>query len=77
MNSNHYKVEGHNDLIRDIKTNAIINTNMNEYENYKILKKIKEQEKQRMECLENDVSEMKNDLNEIKNLLRDLANGSN
>jgi hypothetical protein len=77
MNSNHYKVEGHNDLIRDIKTNAIINTNMNEYENYKTLKKIKEQEKQRIECLENDVSEMKNDLSEIKNLLRALANGSN
>lgn len=77
MNLDYYKVEGHNDLIRDKKTNAIINTNMNEYENYKTLQKIKEQEKQRMECLENDVSEMKNDLSEIKNILRSLANGSN
>jgi hypothetical protein len=76
MNKNHYKVEGHSDLIRDMSTNAIINTNTSEYENYMFLKKIKETERQRMESLENDVNEMKNDLNEIKNLLRVLANES-
>ena len=50
---------------------------MNEYENYKSLQQIKEQEKQKIEILENDVNEMKNDLSEIKQLLRNLANGSN
>ena len=71
------KVEGYTNLVRDESTNAIINTNMNEYENYKSLQQIKEQEKQKMEILENDVNEMKNDLSEIKQLLRNLANGSN
>ena len=71
------KVEGYTNLVRDESTNAIINTNMNEYENYKSLQQIKEQEKQKIEILENDVNEMKNDLSEIKQLLRNLANGSN
>jgi hypothetical protein len=71
------KVEGHTNLVRDESTNAIINTNMNEYENYKVLQQIKEKEKQKIETLENNVNEMKNDLNEIKLLLRDLSNGSN
>jgi hypothetical protein len=71
------KVEGHTNLVRDESTNAIINTNMNEYENYKVLQQIKEKEKQKIETLENNVNEMKNDLNEIKLLLRNLSNGSN
>jgi hypothetical protein len=69
------KVEGHTNLVRDQTTNAIINTDMNEYRNYKSLQQIKENEKQKIECLENDINTMKDDLNEIKNLLRSLANG--
>jgi hypothetical protein len=76
MKQDYFKVEGHADLVRDINTNAIINTNMNDYENYVSLKKIKEQEKQRIECLESDVNEIKNDMNEIKFLLRSLINES-
>jgi hypothetical protein len=71
------KVEGHTNLVRDQTTNAIINTDMNEYRNYKSLQQIKEDEKQKIESLENDISIMKDDLSEIKNLLRNLANGSN
>ena len=71
------KVEGHTNLVRDQTTNAIINTDMNEYRNYKSLQQIKEEEKQKIESLENDISIMKDDLSEIKNLLRSLANGSN
>jgi hypothetical protein len=69
------KVEGHTNLVRDQTTNAIINTDMNEYRNYKSLQQIKEDEKQKIECLENDINIMKNDLSEIKNLLRSLTNG--
>jgi hypothetical protein len=71
------KVEGHTNLVRDQTTNAIINTDMNEYRNYKSIQQIKEDEKQKIESLENDISIMKDDLSEIKNLLRSLANGSN
>jgi hypothetical protein len=69
------KVEGHTNLVRDQTTNAIINTDMNEYRNYKSLQQIKEDEKQKIECLENDINIMKDDLSEIKNLLRSLTNG--
>ena len=69
------KVEGHTNLVRDQTTNAIINTDMNEYRNYKSIQQIKEDEKQKIESLENDINIMKNDLSEIKNLLRSLTNG--
>jgi hypothetical protein len=42
------KVEGHTNLVRDQTTNAIINTDMNEYRNYKSLQQIKEDEKQKI-----------------------------
>lgn len=69
------KVEGHCNLVRDEKTNAILNTNMNDYNNYMRLKKIKENNNKKVEDLELDMNNIKNDLNEIKTLLRDLLNG--
>lgn len=70
------KVDGHIHLVRDQKTKAILNTNMNEYQNYKEQKRLKEKETQKIEYLENDINIMKNDLNEIKNLLRSIINES-
>jgi len=68
------KVEGNKNLVRDEQTNAILNTNKTEYENYITLRNIKKSEVERMQQLESDVSNMKNDLDEIKDLLRSLAN---
>lgn len=70
------KVEGHPGLIRDEKTKAILNTNMNEYEKYLKIKENKEHENNKIKNLENDMINIKNDIDEIKNLLRNLANGS-
>ena len=70
------KVEGHDGLLRDPQTNSIINTKMSEYQEYVSRKKVKEEEQQKLQNLENDFANMKNDLNEIKNLLRSLVNGS-
>jgi len=70
------KVDGHTNLVRDEQTNAILNVNMTEYQSYQEQKKIKEQEKQRIEDLEHDLNSMKNDLGEIKDLLRSMINGS-
>jgi hypothetical protein len=69
------KVEGHPSLIRDEKTKAILSTDMNDYENYLRLKKIKEDEVGKIKNLEDDISNIKNDLDEIKNLLKGLING--
>jgi len=70
------KITGHDNLVRDPKTNAIINTNMSEYQEYVSRKKIKNEEQQKIHSLESDVANMKDDLNEIKFLLRSLIDGS-
>jgi hypothetical protein len=76
MNTKFSKVEGYNNLIRDNSTNAILNTNMSDYQNYKNLKLAKESEGQKLQKLEDDMCRMKNDLDEIKNLLRVLTHES-
>lgn len=69
-------VEGYKNLIRDEKTKAILNTNYNEYENYKKMKEIKNEEISRINNLEDDLRNIKDDIDEIKFLLRNIANGS-
>lgn len=58
-------VEGHKGLYRDQKTNAILNTNDNEYEEYINLKNSKLKEKTEIETI-------KEEINEIKSLLKKL-----
>ena len=70
------KVEGHSHLLRDSKTNSIINTNMIEYQEYLNRRNVKEDENQKIQHLESDVDNIKNDLSEIKSLLRSLVNES-
>ena len=73
---NYQKVEGHSNLIRDVETNAILNTNVSEYNNYINMKRVREIEKERVENLENELISVKDDLKEIKNLLKDFINDS-
>jgi len=68
------KVDGHTHLYRDPKTNSIINKNMSEYREYVSRKNIKNEENQKIQNLETDITNMKDDLNEIKFLLRSLLN---
>ena len=51
------KVEGHTHLIRDVNSNAIVNTNKSEYQLY--MKRIKVREKQ-SDKLRNAVKEINN-----------------
>ena len=69
------KVEGHNNLIRDESTNAILNTNSSEYNNYLSLRAKRKQGTNRIDNMENDLKSLKDDINEIKTLLRALSNG--
>jgi len=70
------KVEGHSNLVRDPKTNSIINKNTTEYNQYLMTKEIKSEENQKIQNLEQNVASMKEDLDEIKFLLRGLINES-
>jgi hypothetical protein len=73
---NYQQVEGYSNLLRDPKTNSIINANMKEYNEYINRKNIKSEENKKIQNLERDLDNIKDDLNEIKNLLRNLSNGS-
>ena len=69
------KVEGHNNLIRDMNSNAIVNSSSSEYNNYISLRAKRKQGTNRIDNMENDLKSLKDDINEIKNLLRALSNG--
>ena len=63
------KVEGHNNLVRDIKSNAIVNTSKSEFQLY--MKRTRERnlqgDKLRNVCKE--INNLKSELREIKSLL--------
>ena len=69
------KVDGHSSLIRDENTNAILNTNSSEYNNYLQRRFKRKQGTDRIDNMENDLKSLKDDINEIKTLLRALSNG--
>ena len=69
------KVEGNTHLIRDLKSQAIINTDSNAYARY-MARKTKQQKKDdQLRDVIRDVNELKNEMREIKNLLVEMKNG--
>ena len=68
------KVKGHNSLIRDENSNAIVNTNSVEYDNYIRRRAQRKQGTDRIDNMEDDLKSLKDDINEIKTLLRALSN---
>lgn len=70
------KVEGHPNLLRDLSTNAIINTDSISSGHYTMLKNRKISEKTRIDNLESELCELKSSINEIKCLLKGLINES-
>ena len=69
------KVEGHSNLIRDEISNAILNVNSSEYNQYLSQRAKRKQGGERIDNMENDLKSLKDDINEIKSLLRALSNG--
>ena len=69
------KVDGHKNLIRDENTNAILNTNLSEYDNYIRRRAQRKQGTDRIDNMEDDLKSLKDDINEIKTLLKALSNG--
>ena len=69
------KVKGHNDLIRDETSNAILNTNSSEYDNYLSHRAKRKHGSERIDNMESDLKSLKDDINEIKTLLKALSNG--
>jgi AmiR/NasT family two-component response regulator len=71
-----YELKGNKDLARDPETNAIINVNGLDYQQYLERRKVKSKKNQKEQNMEQELANMKDDINEIKYLLRELLNGS-
>lgn len=66
------KVMGHEDLIRDIKSNAIVNTNKSEYHLYMNRIKSREQQGDQIRSTIKEINILKQELFEIKQLLKEV-----
>ena len=70
--NNYLVVKTDNTLIRDLDSNAIINKNNSEFDQFLELSKKKYKEKKEFENLKNDVKDIKEEIKEIKDLLNKL-----
>ena len=71
--NNYIKVESDQSLVRDLTTNAIVNTDKSEYDNFLKLSEKKHKEKIEYDQLKSDVKSLKDDLGEIKSLLKSIV----
>jgi len=70
--SKYLKVDGHQDLVRDVSTGALLNINKVEIERAKELKKQKLLEKENQQSINNRIESLESDVSEIKSLLLNL-----
>jgi hypothetical protein len=70
------KVKDHEDLLRDPKTNGIINTNLGEYEEYLSRREAANKAKDSEVTMKEDLDNLKGEINEIKSLLKELVHGN-
>ena len=71
--SDYLKVENENSLVRDLNSNAIINTNRSDYDKFLSLSQKKAQEKKEYDDLKSDVQSLKDVMSEIKSLLKSIV----
>lgn len=68
------KVEGYSDLVRDLNTNAIVNTNESEYQAYMRRYKAREKNNDILRDTVKEINTLKTELYEIKKLLKEVTN---
>ena len=69
------KVEGHAHLVRDLKSQAIINTDSDAYARYMARKRKQKEQNDEIRNVIRDVNELKIEIKAIKNELIELRNG--
>ena len=67
------KVEGHENLVREIGSNGIVNTNVSEYETYMRRIRAREQHGDQIRNACKEINNLKQELYEIKNLIKELV----
>ena len=68
------KVEGYEHLVRDLESNAIVNTNQTEFQAYITKYKAREQQSDILRNTVKEINTLKAELFEIKNLLQKVIN---
>ena len=69
------KVEGHANLVRDLKSQAIINTDSDAYARYMARKRVQKHRNDELRNVIRDVNELKIEMRAIKEQLIELSNG--
>ena len=69
------KVKGHSHLIRDLKSQAIINTDSDAYARYMARKAKQSKKEDEMRKVVREVNEIKTEMFEIKKLLKEIKDG--
>jgi len=69
------KVKGHTHLVRDLKTQAIVNTDSDAYARYMARKAKQSKKDDEMRSVIREVNSLKNEMREIKDLLREIKDG--
>tara|TARA_R110002167_G_scaffold160927_1_gene357066 strand:- start:391 stop:618 length:228 start_codon:yes stop_codon:yes gene_type:complete len=69
------KVEGHTNLVRDLKSQAIINTDSDAYARYMARKRVQKHRNDELREVIRDVNELKIEMKAIKEQLIELSNG--
>jgi hypothetical protein len=69
---NKVKVEGYESLVRDTRSNAIVNTNRSEYQLYMARIKSREKQGDEIRSAVKEINNLKAELREIKSLLQEV-----
>ena len=69
------KVEGHTHLVRDLKSQAIINTDSDAYARYMARKTKQKAKDDEVRKVIRDVNELRNEMREIKDLIIGMKDG--
>jgi hypothetical protein len=67
------KVEGYESLVRDVKSNAIVNTNKSEYQVYMARIRAREKHGDDIRNAVKEINTLKAELREIKSLLQEVT----
>ena len=76
MNNEFVKVKDHQNLMRDPVSNAILNDNQSDYDEYVARRDAANKAKEKSSNMEEDLANLKGEINEIKSLLKELVNGN-
>ncbi len=67
------KVDGHSNLVREVSSNAIINTNKSEYQLYMQRRRSREKQSDELRSAVKEINNLKTEIREIKNLIKEIV----